>query len=799
MKLFRSILARTAALALGLAALSIPVAAPAQAAGGSATDWMSQGKFGVMEHYLAEPGPMAGGFDIGNVPAINQWNARVDSYDVAGMVQQLKSIGAGWLQIAVGQNSGYFDSPNSTFDQIVPPTTAPTPATGSCPAFAPHPSLLSQRDLIKDLGPALHAAGIRLMVYVTSDPIINDTYARQMLAGGCGQPAQAGRTEPNAIYQANWLKVVKTWAQQWGTDVDGFWVDGSYYGDIVSFYDQMATELRSGNPNALVTFKTSATAQSDFTNGETGSSNWPVSTDSRWVDNQGTQEQLQYLSNAQGFWGGQATDPMNYSLDGMVSRTMSVVRVGGAVTWDVGFDRDNGHISDTAMTYLNAVGQAVHGSDPDMAIGKTATQSSTGFGGDASRAVDGITNGDFGAGSVTHTSMSPIDNNPWWQIDLGAAQSVGTIKVWNRTDCCSTRLSNFYVLASATPFTSTDPVATASQPGVWSSYQAGAVGQSLTLPVGMNAEYIRVQLMGNSRPLSLAEVQVFADMARDQSTSQSSTGFGADASRAVDGNVNGDFSAGSVTHTSLNPFDNNPWWQVDLGSQKPVGTVKLWNRTDCCSPRLSNFYVFASANPFTSTDPATTAAQPGVWSSYQANAVGQTLTLPVGVNARYIRVQLVGNSQPLSLAEVQVFADMARDQLATQSSTQDPTSAERAVDGDTDGEFAANSVSATNTESNPWWQVDLGSPKSIGSIKVWNRTDCCSTALSNFYVFASATPFDSNDPATLAGEPGVWKSYQSTAVGQNLTLPVGATARYVRVQPVGSAQSLALAEVQVFS
>ncbi|NUW35603.1 hypothetical protein HTZ77_29845 [Nonomuraea sp. SMC257] len=80
---------------------------------------------------------------------------------------------------------------------------------------ATHPSRLSRRDLIKDLGTVLPDQGIKLIVYVTGDAIQNDDYARTQLCG----PAQA-MGERNATYQANWLKVVKTWAQQWGTDVD---------------------------------------------------------------------------------------------------------------------------------------------------------------------------------------------------------------------------------------------------------------------------------------------------------------------------------------------------------------------------------------------------------------------------------------------------------------------------------------------------------------------------------------------------------------------------------------------------
>lgn len=153
---------------------------------------------------------------------------------------------------------------------------------------------------------------------------------------------------------------------------------------------------------------------------------------------------------------------------------------------------------------------------PNLAQGKQATQSSTLGSAGAERAVDGNTSGEyFAGGSVSHTSLSPIDDNPWWQVDLGSSQHVGSVKLWNRTDCCSDRLRDFYVFASDQPFTSNDPKQLAEQAGVWSHRQSAAVstsvngGTSLTLPVGRNARYLRVQLVGSDRPLSLAEFQAF--------------------------------------------------------------------------------------------------------------------------------------------------------------------------------------------------------------------------------------------------------------------------------------------------
>src|SRR3954452_15332870 len=53
---------------------------------------------------------------------------------------------------------------------------------------------------------------------------------------------------------------------------------------------------------------------------------------------------------------------------------------------------------------------------PNYALGKPATQSSTGWGGAASRAVDGNTDGNFFDNSVTHTLL---EANAWWEVDLG--------------------------------------------------------------------------------------------------------------------------------------------------------------------------------------------------------------------------------------------------------------------------------------------------------------------------------------------------------------------------------------------
>jgi alpha-L-fucosidase 2 len=139
--------------------------------------------------------------------------------------------------------------------------------------------------------------------------------------------------------------------------------------------------------------------------------------------------------------------------------------------------------------------------------------------------------------------------------------------------------------------------------------------------------------------------------ARSKPATQSSTAFNGAASRAVDGNTDGTYSAGSVTHTD---FQDQPWWQVDLGEAHDIDQIAIWNRTDCCSDRLTDFYVLVSEEPFVSGSLADVLDQEGVWVGHHPDEAGRPTLIDVAVAGQYVRVQLAGNNA-LSLAEVQVF------------------------------------------------------------------------------------------------------------------------------------------------
>lgn len=94
--------------------------------------------------------------------------------------------------------------------------------------------------------------------------------------------------------------------------------------------------------------------------------------------------------------------------------------------------------------------------------------------------------------------------------------------------------------------------------------------------------------------------------------------------------------------------------------------------------------------------------------------------------ARFVRVEIPGNEKILSLAEVQVFDgtnNIAPGKKASQSSLGFEGVPERAVDGNTDGDYTKNSTTHTDTETNPWWELDLGAEGSIDAIVIWNRAE----------------------------------------------------------------------------
>jgi hypothetical protein len=133
----------------------------------------------------------------------------------------------------------------------------------------------------------------------------------------------------------------------------------------------------------------------------------------------------------------------------------------------------------------------------NLALNKTATQSSTSANLAASRAVDGNTNGTSSGASYCLTNSQ---GQAWWQVDLGAQLIIDSIWAFNRTDSLVNHQTNYDVLFGAD---GTNWETCAYERGIMSTpskyrFRSGIIGR-----------YVRIQLRGTNS-LSLAEVQVWA-------------------------------------------------------------------------------------------------------------------------------------------------------------------------------------------------------------------------------------------------------------------------------------------------
>ena len=391
------------------------------------------------------------------------------------------------------------------------------------------------------------------------------------------------------------------------------------------------------------------------------------------------------------------------------------------------------------------------GNTGNVAIGKTTKQSSTFDGAVSSRAVDGNVDGNFANLSVTHTQE---ENQPYWEVDLGKVSSIDQINIWNRSDCCEWRLTNFYIFASDQPFTSADLNATLSQSGVGSYNFTGTAGKPTSIKINRTARYIRIQLAGRDS-LSLAEVEVISGTVITQVPSATSS----PTSIATSTSTKAPTFTKTPTKTRTFTATKRPTrTKTPTATRKPTRTF-----TSTATKRVTATKTFTPTTIWTATFPVVNTPTPFVFPTEVIPST--TSNLAIGKNA-------------------------------DQSSMYQQANASLAVDGNTDGNFANNSVTHTLEDNQSWWQVDLGANHALQNIRIWTRSDCCEWRLSNFYVFVSDVPFSSTNLSETLVQPGVSNYYITGSAGRPTQIDLDRTGRYIRIQLSGR-DSLSLAEVEI--
>lgn len=117
----------------------------------------------------------------------------------------------------------------------------------------------------------------------------------------------------------------------------------------------------------------------------------------------------------------------------------------------------------------------------------------------------------------------------------------------------------------------------------------------------------------------------------------------------------------------------------------------------------------------------------------------------------------------------------------------------KAVDGNSNTDFAADSCTHTATQSNPWWRVDLQQRSVVNAVDVTNRGDCCGSRLSDFKILVG----DYDDAKQMMAGGSQCGGKHSIPQGKSQVISCGLEGQFVMVTIPGVNKILSLCEVGV--
>jgi hypothetical protein len=277
--------------------------------------WMREAHFGLMVHYLADWRVRVDSIKMNP----DKWNELVDHFNVELLARQIDSVGAGYLIFTIGQNSGYYVSPNSNYAKL----------TGI-------PNKCARRDLISDLSAALKKYNIRLIVYLPSGAPAGDSIARTTLNWTNGP-------FPNKEFQLKWESIIREWSVRWGDKIAGWWFDGCYWPNIMyrsetpPNFNSFANAARAGNAESIIGFNPgvvyrtlSITPFEDYTAGEIDKPE--LISIRRASEGKVDGKQIHILSYLGRTWG--MGEP-RFTTEQVLNFSRQVIDQRGAFSWDV--------------------------------------------------------------------------------------------------------------------------------------------------------------------------------------------------------------------------------------------------------------------------------------------------------------------------------------------------------------------------------------------------------------------------------------------------------------------------------
>ncbi|WP_343247141.1 LamG-like jellyroll fold domain-containing protein [Diplocloster hominis] len=276
--------------------------------GNPLTDWFYDAEFGISHHFLSNyfnlPGTYAGDSEKWD-RSTTTWDEYVGQFDAEEYAKQVNETGAKYVLLTLGQNSGSYCAPNAVYDKYMR-------EAGLLKEGEQNPKTTSmENDLPMKIAKALEPYGIRLMLYLPSNPPHSACWDESGTPNGYGYfsdylvtkkvfdytPGQDG--VPSQKARKVLSEMVAWWSEHYGDMVSGWWFDGFYHSGAGSQLDMsleynvssLANAAKAGNPYSIVTFNKGTSASvnhskitdyTDYTAGEAGGLN-PGLSDTRWA------------------------------------------------------------------------------------------------------------------------------------------------------------------------------------------------------------------------------------------------------------------------------------------------------------------------------------------------------------------------------------------------------------------------------------------------------------------------------------------------------------------------------------
>uniref|UniRef100_A0A673K5A1 Fucolectin-6-like n=1 Tax=Sinocyclocheilus rhinocerous TaxID=307959 RepID=A0A673K5A1_9TELE len=250
--------------------------------------------------------------------------------------------------------------------------------------------------------------------------------------------------------------------------------------------------------------------------------------------------------------------------------------------------------------------------------------------------------------------------------------------------------------------------------------------------------------------------------------------------KAVDGNRAANLANDSCTYITAK---SNPWWRVTLQQPYKIVMVSITNWGDCCADRISGAEIRIGNSLVNDGNQNQLVAR--VYSMLP----GKTRKFKFSpVEGQYVNVLLPGVDRILTLCEVEVYA------VSEGKAVTNMILAQNAIDGNRQYDLLKGSCTQTDTESNPWWRVDLMKTYTIASVALTNRGDCCSEQLNGVVIHIG----DSLESEGRTNPVCVKVSF--IPAGGTGTFRCGGAlqGRYVTLTLPGENRTLSLCEVEVF-